>query len=237
MSSRAPRIGFDRFIKSEWAETALRVRARCATHEELLAILEAEGLGLAAAKKTRTVLNRLWLEPLPALVDFANRGTEILRSVPSTPTFVLSWGMAIATYPFFGKVSELVGRLAVLQGDCTSSEIHRRMSEIYGEREGTYRMTNMVLQTQQHWGAIERSSSQKRVLTKKNAAISNENVIQWIIEAALRYHRKPLRVSTIESLPVLYPITFSSSVPYAISRSEHLFMTADGSGQQSAALR
>jgi hypothetical protein len=26
------------------------------------------------------------------------------------------------------------------------------MSELYGEREGTYRMTNMVLQSQASWG-------------------------------------------------------------------------------------
>jgi hypothetical protein len=48
------------------------------------------------------------------------------------------------------------GRLSSLQGDCAAAEVHRRMSELYGEREGTYRMTNMVLQSQANWGAIER---------------------------------------------------------------------------------
>lgn len=60
-------------------------------------------------------------------------------------------GVAIATYPFFGKVAELVGRLSALQGDCASARVHRRMSEIYGEREGTRRMTNMVIQSQASW--------------------------------------------------------------------------------------
>jgi hypothetical protein len=46
-----------------------------------------------------------------------------------------------------------VGRLSAIQGDCASAEVHRRMSETYGEREGTRRMTNMVIQSQASWGA------------------------------------------------------------------------------------
>ena len=236
MAVSAPRIGFDHFIKGEWAASALNVRAGLASREELSNVLDAEKLGKAARKKTQTVLNRLWLEPLPDLVEFADRGAAILRAEPSTPTFVLSWGMAIATYSFFGKVAELVGRLALLQGDCTSPEIHRRMSEIYGEREGTYRMTNMVLQTQQDWKAIDRVGAEKRVIANKVAELSDENLIQWLIEAALRYYRKPLQVSAIEALPVIYPITFRHSVSYASSKSEHLIMISDGHGQQSVAL-
>lgn len=236
MVGASPRIGFDRFIKSQWVHSALKVRAGVASRDELLSLLDAERIGPAARKKTQTVLNRLWLEPLNDLIEFADRGAAIYLSNPSTPAFPLSWGMAIATYPFFGKVSELVGRLAILQGECTSSEIHRRMSEIYGEREGTYRMTNMVLQTQQDWGAIDRIGREKRVITKKATSISSETLIQWVIEAALRYHRKPLQVSAIESLHVLYPITFSDSVSYIASKSERLILTSDGSGQQLVAL-
>lgn len=236
MVAVSPRIGFDRFIKSQWAHSALKVRAGVASRDELLRLLDAEKMGPAAKKKTQTVLNRLWLEPINDLIDFADRGAAIYLSNPSTPHFPLSWGMAIATYPFFGKVSELVGRLIVLQGECASSEIHRRMSEIYGEREGTYRMTNMVLQTQQDWGAIDRVGRGKRVVAKKATSISGETLIQWVIEAALRYHRKPLQVSAIESMHVLYPITLADSVSYIASKSERLILTSDGSGQQLVAL-
>lgn len=236
MTVTTPRIGFDRFIKSQWATAALKVRAGLASREELSSLLDSEALGVAARKKTQTVLNRLWLEPLPDLIEFADRGAQMFRSNPSTSAFALSWGMAIATYPFFGRVSELVGRLALLQGDCASSEVHRRMSELYGEREGTYRMTNMVLQTQQEWGALDRVGAGKRLLAKRVAELSREEVIQWIIEAALRYYGKALPVSAIESLPVMYPLRFGHSVSYVSSRSEHLMLASDGGGQQTVAL-
>jgi hypothetical protein len=85
------------------------------------------------------------LEPRPELADFANRGVEIFTAPDADVSIAaLTWGIAIATYPFFGKVAELVGDCPSLQGDCAAAEVHRRMSELYGEREGTYRMTNMV---------------------------------------------------------------------------------------------
>jgi hypothetical protein len=164
MSPTAPQIGFDRFIQLDWVAAALKVRAGLANLDELNDLLDAAGLGLAARKKTRTVLNRLWLEPRVDLVDFANRGAEIFKANPGVSVAALAWGMAIATYPFFGRVAELVGRLSALQGDCSSAEVHRRMSEIYGEREGIYRMSNMVLQSQAGWGAIERVEKGKRLV-------------------------------------------------------------------------
>jgi len=103
-------------------------------------------------------------EPRAELVDYADRGVAIHQTQPDTPISALCWGMSVATYPFFGKVAELVGRLSAIQGDCASAEVHRRMSETYGEREGTRRMTNMVIQSQASWGAVERVEKGKRVI-------------------------------------------------------------------------
>jgi hypothetical protein len=60
------------------------------------------------------------------------------------------------------------------------------MSEVYGER--TYRITNMVLQSQADWGAIERFEKGERIKQRKAPiALSNEQVLAWLVEAALRY--------------------------------------------------
>jgi hypothetical protein len=225
-----PQIGFDRFISLEWAAAALRVRAELGTLDELNTLLDAASLGAAARKKTRTVLNRLWLAPRPELADFAERGVAIFKADPGVPIAALTWGMAIATYPFFGKVAELVGRLSSLQGDCASAEIHRRMSEIYGEREGTYRMTNMVLQSQASWGAIERVEKGKRLVRMKPIVIGNEQAVAWLIEAALRYLGKAVSVPALSSLAVLYPFVLDQPLGYLASKSPNLEMRSEGAG-------
>lgn len=228
MTSSAPQIGFDRFIRLEWAAAALRVRAEVGTLDELNALLDAAGLGIAARKKTRTVLNRLWLEPRPELADFAERGVAIFKADPTVPIVALTWGMAVATYPFFGKVSELVGRLLELQGDCSSAEVHRRMSESYGEREGTRRMTNMVLQSQADWGAIERVDNARRIIRKNSTTTTNDDVVCWLIEGALRYIRKSVSITKLSSISVLYPFVIDKSIWTLVSKNPYLAIHSHG---------
>jgi len=237
MMTQAPRIGFDRFIAPEWATTALKIRAGLARPEDLEALLDAAGLGTAARTKTRTVLKRLWLKPRVELGDYADRGAAIFRAHPDVPVAAMHWGMAVATYPFFSKVAELIGRLSALQGDCASAEIHRRMSETYGEREGTYRMTNMVIQSQASWGAVARAEKGKRVSRLAPIVIENDELTAWLFEAAVRYAGKPLAISGLQSQPVLFPFDLTRPLAYLASNSEHLVMRSEGASNQFVALR
>lgn len=229
MSSAAPQIGFDRFIELEWAAAALRVRAGMSDIEQLTGLIDSTHSGTAAKKKTRTVLNRLWLDPRPDLANFADRGALIYRQTPDAPISVLTWGMAIATYPFFGKVAEIVGRLTALQGDCGAGEIHRRMAEIYGEREGTRRMTNMVLQSQASWGAINRTMSGKRIVRRSRLNIDDPKLVAWLVEACIRYVGRPVPVATLGSNAVIYPFDINAKAQMALPTTTVLEVRSTGS--------
>jgi len=232
MRSTSSQIGFDRFIDLDWAAKALRIRAGMAALEELGQVLDSSHTGPEAKKKTRTVLNRLWLEPRAELVDFADRGVAIFRDAPDTSAPPLTWGMALVTYPFFGKVAEIVGRLTTLQGDCTSAEVHRRMAEIYGEREGTRRMTNMVLQSQASWGAIARADKGKRIVRQTAINLNGLPVAAWLAEACIRFNGRALAVASIESSPAIYPFNLGGSTAYLLSQSRALEMRADSAANQ-----
>lgn len=237
MNTSAPQIGFDRFVQLDWAAAALRVRAGTAGLDDLNALLDAAELGMETKKKTRTVLNRLWLEPRAELVDFADRAVAIYKNQPDTPMAALCWGMAVAYYPFFGKVAELVGRLSAIQDDCAAAEVHRRMSEIYGEREGTRRTTNMVIQTQASWGTIERVEKGKRVIRLAPTIIHSDELTIWLIEASVRYVGKPVSVNSLQSLPVLFPFTFTRPLAYVVSNSANLILRSEGPSNQFVALK
>jgi hypothetical protein len=237
MNSTAPQIGFDRFIRKEWATAALKVRARQYSLDDFMTLLDSAGLGVEAKKKTRTVLNRLWLEPRPDLVEFAERGCELFRTYDEKAIPVLHWGMAISSYPFFGKVAELVGRLSSLQGDCTSKEVHRRMSEIYGEREGTRRMSNMVIQTQADWGVLQRIGNGNRLVKQAPTTLQNEALIVWIVEAAIRYKGDVVSLKSLPSLPVLFPYELDCPLAYVVSNSKNLELRSDGSQSEFVAIR
>jgi len=234
MNSAAPKIGFDRFIKGGWATMAVNVRAGKAEPGDVTALLESEGLSAAAIKKTRTVLNRLWLEPRDELIDFANRGVALYLAGASVNT--LHWGVSIATYPFFAHVAETVGRLTAIQGDCATTEVHRRMSERYGEREGTYRMTNMVLQSQADWGAIRRVESGRRLVREPSIAVAGTALTGWLIEAAIRSAGKPLPMGSVGALPLLYPFLMETSLAYAAAENKLLEIRSVGAGREVIAM-
>lgn len=234
-SDTAPQIGFDRYIQLDWARSALRVRAGLETLEELTALIDASHTGTAAKKKTRTVLNRLWLEPRSDTENMCDLAVAIYKSDPSTPVAALTWGMAIATYPFFGAVAEIVGRLLRLQGECSSAEVHRRMAEIYGEREGTRRMTNMVMQSQASWGAIERQRQGKDIRRAAGIPVGAE-LGAWLAEATLRYVGRAIPISSFSSHPVLYPFGFDDHLGYNIAQKKNLIIKTDGGGDRLVSL-
>jgi hypothetical protein len=230
MQTKAPQIGFDRFIRLDWAVAALRVRSGASDIGELDQILTEAHAGPEAKKKTRTVLNRLWLEPRDELSDLADRGVDIFRRVTEPQVAALTWGMALAVYPFFAKVAEIVGRLTSLQGDCTTAEVHRRMAEIYGEREGTRRMTNMVLQSQVDWSLLQKSANGKTLARMLPLAVQSPETVQWLSEALLTQVGRPLTLDGISGQPTMFPFSLGDNLGYVLSLSDAFDMRADSAG-------
>lgn len=229
MNSPAPKIGFDRFVDREWSTLALRVRAGMTVLDDLSEVLDAAHSGVAAKKKTWTVLKRLWLDPREDLVDFADRGARLYRELDEASAFAFTWGMAIAAYPFFGQLAEVLGRLIALHGECTSAEVHRRMAELFGEREGTRRMTNMVLQSQASWGAIERYG--RTISRNPPTEVNDRRLVEWLAEACLRYVRRELSANRLSAHPAIFPFKLAgASSYYSLSLSKRLATRTDGDG-------
>jgi len=237
MQTKAPQIGFDRFIRLDWAEAALRVRAGAADISELEKILTESHTGLEAKKKTRTVLNRLWLEPREELSDLADKGVDIFRQIADPQVAALTWGMALAAYPFFAKVVEIVGRLTSLQGDCTTAEVHRRMAEIYGEREGTRRMTNMVLQSQVDWSLLGKSENGKILTRMHPIALQSPETVQWMSAALLMHVGRPLTLDGLSGQPTMFPFSFGDNLGYVLSLSKAFDVLSDSAGNRIVALK
>lgn len=236
--AKAPEIGFDRFIQLDWVAAALSVQAGKINLEELSVKLSSAGLGKEAQIKTQTKLNALVLEPRPHLLDFIHRGVRMFAGASTLADVApFGWGAAIAVYPYFGRVAELTGRLTSIQGDCSVAEVHRRVSELYGDREVTKRATQAVLQTQANWGAIERIAHGKRLVRLPRRPTGSEDVVLWLLEAAIRYHGKAMPLATIQSMSVIYPFLLEGSPAYITSSSSNLELRSEGANQQFLALR
>lgn len=229
-------IGFDRYVQLPWCAASLEVARDRKTLSEIGEEIAVVLHGAESRRKTIDILKRLWLMPLPHCTDFVQRGVELYQELGEESVLPLSWGCAMATYPFFGKTAEITGRLLAIQGDCSIKEIQRRMAEVYGDRSGVTRAVSRVLQSQESWGALERLDKGKRVIRLAPMTINNDKLTTWMIEAAVRYTAKPISVSNLQSLPVLFPFTFSVPLAYVLSNSPNLELRSEGPSNQSVDL-
>lgn len=230
-------MGFERYIQLDWCIAALEAANERQTVSDVKEQLAKVLTGVESKRKTFDILKRLWLQPLPNYTEFSKRGVELYRKHGADAVVPLNWGIAIVTYPFFGKTAEITGRLLSLQGDCSIKEVQRRMAEIYGDRDGIVRAVSRVLQSQESWGLIERVEKGKRLVGKTQLTLSEEEIITWLVEAVIRYTGKAVSLANLQSMPVLYPFVLDQSLAYAVSSNKKLEIRSEGANGQFVALR
>lgn len=237
MNTKMPLIGFDRFVDFEWCRSALNAASAQSPIDGVRSQVAEMLPGTESQRKTLDILKRLSTKPFDHLVEFIGRGITLYQNQGADIALPLIWGASIASYPFFGKTAETTGRLLALQGDCTIKELQRRMAEQYGDRSGIERAVNRVLQSQASWQALTRDEISKRVCKRDVVLIGDADVTAWIIEAAVRYAGKSLPVTSLLSLPVLFPFMLTQPLAYVVSTSMNLTIRSDGPANQLVALR
>lgn len=237
MTTKVPLIGFDRYVDIEWCRSALDAATTQSSIDVVRDQVATMLPGTKSQRKTLDVLKRLSTKPFDHLADFIYRGIAIYRRLGQDVVLSLIWGASIASYPFFGKTSETIGRLLTLQGDCSIKELQRRMSEQYGDRSGVERAVARVVQSQESWQALTRDQTAKRVLKLQAVVIDDDELTAWLIEAALRYAGKPVSVPSLHSLPVLFPFNLTRPLAYVVSNTPSLDIRSEGPSNQYVALR
>lgn len=237
LSVRSPRIGFDRFIALDWVATAMRVRAGLEDKKRLLSQLESAELTPSAIKKTLTLLNRQWLAPRADMAAFCDRGAAAWTKAQQTHPESVAWGVTVVAYPFFAKVAEVIGRLTAIQGDCRSSDVHRRIAEVYGQRDAIRRATNAVLQTQAEWGLIDRQARGQRIVRRDPVCLTDERMSGWLVEAGLRHAGKALPAASVASQSVLFPFVLAQPLAMLLPYAPELELRCQGAGEQFICVR
>lgn len=237
MTAKVPLIGFDRYVDLEWCRRALDTAAAESSIDAVRDQIATTLPGIESQRKTLDVLKRLSTKPFEHLADFIDRGIAIYKRLGQDMVLPLVWGASIASYPFFGKTSEMAGRLLALQGDCSIKELQRRMAEQYGDRSGIERAVTRVMQSQTSWKAITRDETAKRVIKRQAVLIQDDELTAWLIEAAVRYAGKPIPVPSLQSLPVLFPFTLTRPLAYLASNSPDLVLRSEGPSSQFVELK
>ena len=155
-------IAFNRRLRASWLEEGLRLRAEgidgAAWLERMEEIVRMETQGRDSVQKSMRYLRHIWSD---AAGEDTLRAAAIAlyqASPDKKASAVLSWGMAIATYPFLIEVAATLGRMLRVQSEVKAEQLLRKLTETHGEKETVRRSGCYSLSLIQDLGFVERSS-------------------------------------------------------------------------------
>lgn len=205
-------LGFDRQIKKVWLDITMELLAEGKSVKEIKekqeSFMAADLSGKIARRKTRLVISRMWLDDDPNLVVLRREALSIFEENPEIDTRIFHWGLCLAAYPFFRDIAAICGRLIALQGYFGVSQVHDRISKIWGERSTLTRASSRVIQTIRIWKLIE-SADKARAYTsseKTKVAVQEKHEAAWLIHSLLMSRENgSISVDEIGKMPELFP--------------------------------
>ena len=165
--------------------------------------------GNKSRKNAATILMKIWYVDKKINTSIQKRAFELLPQLDLQERIALHWGMTLSTYPFFKDIASEIGRLASRQQDFSSSQIYRKMKELYGDRRRVEVAYQAVLTSMKNWGVIIQKKQGVYVLPEK-IIIFNNNIINWLTEVAIvTSKREYIQMDDVSTLSYLFPFAFN----------------------------
>jgi hypothetical protein len=183
-------IAFNRRLRASWLEEGLRLRLEgideAAWLERMEEVVRVETKGRDSVKKSMRYLRHIWTDA-SGEDDLRTAAIDLYRasSDKKKTAIVLSWGMAIATYPFLLDVAATLGRMFRVQQEVKLEQLLRKLTETHGEKETVRRSGRYSLSLIQDMGFVERSSPGCYQLLP-SVKIKDAEVSSWLLRAWFR---------------------------------------------------
>jgi hypothetical protein len=180
-------IAFNRHLRASWLREGLRLIADGTDSknwiERMTDLLKESISGKESITKSMRYLRHIWIESGSSDLLRAD-AIGLYSSRPSENTSVLlSWGMAIAGYPFLNDVASTVGRMLRVQPEVKLEQIIRKLTETYGERETIRRSIRFALVLICDFGFVKHSDNAGCYVIGRTIKADSSAVSGWLVRA------------------------------------------------------
>ena len=228
-------VGFDRFLRLAWLDTALQLAAADigtdAARAQLEDVLQPEIGGKRSQVETARLLQQIWLAPDRAVQPSRDHALSLYRE--GQDPLVLHWGMTMAVYPFFATVAETVGRQLRLHGSFSLPTVLQRVEERYGARPTVQRAARRAVQSVVEWGTLFRRADGSYVGGPKRRIVAPTTA--WTVATTLLSSGATAApIDKLHDAPALFP--FELSPLHALPSTNLYDVIRQGGGMEVAAL-
>ena len=178
-----PTVGFDRFVRCEWMDAALDLALAEEGPQTLRSWLAEQISGQEAVRKTLNLLTNLWFGAYAETQDLRRQALTLARHLPRNTWMMLHWGMALANFPFFRAVAQIIGRLGRLQSAFTRQEIHIRLQERYSNQRTIQRAADWMIQSLVSWGLLV--TEETHLSLTPPWSVPDTAIATWLVKAVL----------------------------------------------------
>jgi len=245
--SKRPLVGFSQRIQLEWLEKTAQLLLEGNSREQIHSALDEllkDRLSVGNAGKFGNrrnaiyILLKVWVSVPQQLESLRDEGLEHLRRLPLESHLPIHWGMTAASYPFFGTVAEIVGRLLRLQGSVSAAQVQRRLHEQLGERETVSRAGRRVLRAFVDWGVLQDTEEKGIYGTTPSRLIEDQQLRTWLVEAVLLANNiSTSNLRNVSQSPMLFPFTMSTPNVIELSKTKRLEYLCQGLDEDLVALK
>lgn len=154
-----------------------------------------------ATGKTKKCLTRVWINPPASAVEAIQWGRE--HGHQASDRRVLHLGALIATFPFAGAVTALVGRALSLDGQVQPTDVRQRARAIWGDRSSIDVGARKVYTTLLRFGVL--SGGGRSPLVPGESLQADADFAAWLIHGLLLTRGiTSISLPDIEAAPELF---------------------------------
>jgi hypothetical protein len=151
-----------------------------------------------------------WVDVDDSLRPLRDMGVSIFHSCPSRERIAIHWVMLIAVFPLFKDLCGTIGKLTSIQDEFTTSQITRRIFELWGERTTLVHSLSKNMKTLKEFGAIHQRKPGFYERIRK--PICDERVIEFMLYGMIKSGNKLYHsISEFERQKELFAFEFESN--------------------------
>lgn len=205
-------VGISRNIKLEWLDETARMvlsgKSEAEIKESLNEYLSFSIKSPTNLRKTREILMNIWVRKSEEFEYIKKIAIKAYNENKQANKLAVHWCLMLITYPVYGDVSEVIGKLNDKQYDLTTGQIKSKIFDVWGERSTLLHSIDKILKTMKDIGGLK--SIKTGLYKVEKYQVKDDDIVTLFVATILELKDKLyLSIDEITASFALFPFEYN----------------------------